>query len=78
MEEKELTDIDKVAMAEAYRVFQLLPLDEQAKIPEDFVDRLILYGDFKKVKPFKNKEEMQNYDLSDEAMYLIMYMCTFK
>ena len=78
MEEQKITDVDKIAMAEAYRVYQLLPLDEQAKIPEDFVDRLVLYVDFKKVKPFKNKEEMMSYNLSDEAMYLIMYMCTFK
>ena len=83
MEELKLLDSldikedDKIAMAEAYRVYEFFQDEEKEKIPEDFVETLLYFGDFKKVPPFKNLQEMKEAKLSQKAKYLLMYMCTF-
>ena len=64
-------------MAQAYRVYELLTPEERANIPSEFIDTLVFYGDFDSVKPFTSKKDMLDYNLSDKALYLVMYMCTF-
>ena len=78
LSELNITDEDKVAMAEAYRVYELFQDEEKEKIPDNFVETLLYFGDFKKVKPFANVEEMKNANLSLKGKYLLMYMCTFE
>ncbi|MBR3280343.1 MAG: hypothetical protein IKI57_00655 [Clostridia bacterium] len=67
----------RINMAQAYRVYEMLTPEERAKIPSEFIDTLVYYGDFDSVKPFSSKKDMLDYKLSDKAMYLVMYMCTF-
>jgi hypothetical protein len=69
---------DTIAMAEAYRVYELLNDEDKAKIPEDFVNRLLYYGDFKTVKPFESMKVVEDGNISKEGLYLVMYMCTYK
>jgi hypothetical protein len=77
--EKEILEIkDTIAMAEAYRVYELMEDHEKEKIPQDFVNRLLYYGDFKKVGPFSSMKEVEEGNISKEGMYLVMYMCTYK
>ena len=75
--EGEFLEEDRIAMAEAYRAFEMLDENEREKVPADFIDTLLYYGDFTKVKKFKSAEEVDNYDFSRKAWYLILYMCTF-
>ena len=76
---KEILEVkDTIAMAEAYRVYELLNDEDKEKIPEDFVNRLLYYGDFKSVKPFSSMEELEKGNISKEGLYLVMYMCTYK
>ena len=77
MKAKELTKEDKIALAEAYRFYQMLIYDDQQKIPQDFIEFLKNNGDLDSVKPFESKEDALNAKLSQKANYLIMYMCTF-
>ena len=72
-----IKDDDKIAMAEAYRVYELFQDEEKEKIPEDFIETLLYFGDFKKVPPFASLDEMKKAQLSQKAKYLLMYMCTF-
>ena len=74
---EEVTSEDKVAMAQAYRFYQMLDCSDQDKIPKDFVDMLETFGDFEKVEPFKNVDEALKSNLNEKANFLIMYMCTF-
>ena len=67
----------RINMAQAYRVYELLTPEERANIPSEFIDTLVFYGDFDSVKPFTSKKDMLDYNLSDKALYLVMYMCTF-
>ena len=76
-EEVELLDEDRIAMAEAYRAFEMLDEIDKEKVPADFIDNLLSEGDFSSVKPFKTKKEVDEYEFSTKAWYLIMYMCTF-
>jgi len=78
MNENALNIDDKIAMAEAYRVYELLSPEDQGKIPEDFVNRLLYYGDFKKVKPYSSMEDIENGNISRNGLFLVMYMCTYK
>ncbi len=78
MDIKDITSEDKIGFAEAYRVYETMLPEEKELIPQDFIDKLIEYGDFDEVKPFASKEEALNYDFSKKGLYLIMYMCTFK
>ena len=68
---------DVLASTEAFRMFQMLDVAEREKIPADFVDKLLDSADLSLVPPFKNKDEVDNYEFSKKAWYLIMYMCTF-
>jgi len=72
-----ITDEDRMAMAQAYRAYELLTKEEKLKIPKTFTDTLLEYGNFKEVKPFKDKSEITVSNLSTKAKYLLMYMCTF-
>lgn len=74
---EEILEEDRIAMAEAFRVYQMLDDEDKEKVPADFVDTLFSEADLTKVKPFKSKEEADNYNFSRKAWYLIMYMCTF-
>ena len=76
--ELNITEEDKVAMAEAYRVFELLDDEEKEKIPAHFIETLLYFGDFKSVSPFSDIKELKRYSLSKKAKYLVMYMCTFE
>ncbi len=75
--DESVTDEDRIAMAQAYRAYELLTKEDKLKIPKTFVDTLLDFGNFKEVKPFKDKSEMTISDLSTKAKYLLMYMCTF-
>jgi hypothetical protein len=78
MDKSNITDEDRIAMADAYRVYELLSLEEQQDVPEDFINTLLYYGDFKNATPINSVEEaLKEGRLSKKAMYLIMYMCTF-
>ena len=78
MDHKDLTSQDRIAMAEAYRVYELLSLEEQSHIPQDFVDSLLRYGDFENTTPINSVDEaIEEGRLSKKALYLVMYMCTF-
>ena len=77
MPAEELLEEDRIAMAEAYRAFEMLDEYDKDKVPADFVDTLLSEGDFSKVRRFHSKEEVDNYNFSRKAWYLIMYMCTF-
>ncbi len=72
-----ITDEDRIAMAQVYRVYQLLTRDDKAKIPQEFVETLLEHGNFKEVKPFKDKSEINMTAFSQKAKYLLMYLCTF-
>jgi len=72
-----LLEEDRIAMAEAYRAFEMLDENDKEKVPVDFIDTLLDEGDFSKVKAFETKEEVDEYPFSKKAWYLIMYMCTF-
>lgn len=68
---------DKIAMAEAYRLYECLPLEDKKKIPQDFVETILTLGDFDSVKKFENRQEIDDYQFTEKGKYLIMYMCTF-
>ncbi len=75
--EVKLKEEDRIAMAEAYRAFEMLDENEKEKVPADFIDNLLAEGDFLSVKPFKTRKEVEEYPFTKKAWYLIMYMCTF-
>ena len=72
-----IEDGDKLAMAEAYRLYETLPIENQNRIPSDFINTLLALGDLKSVKRFETRQEIDDYKFSEKAKYLIMYMCTF-
>ncbi len=73
-----LQEDDKIAMAEAYRAYEILDYDDREKIPSDFVETILKYGNLLAVKPFASKEEFENYNFSIKGKYLLMYLCTFE
>ncbi len=75
--DRNITAEDRIAMAEAYRVYELLEDKDKEKIPTHFVETLVYYGDFKKVLPFENEKDYENYEMSPKGKHLLMYMCTF-
>ena len=75
---EELKNEDKLALAEAYRVYEMLSGPEQEKIPEEFVNVLLNYGDLSLVKPLDPSKELSEQNISKRGMYLVMYMCTFE
>jgi hypothetical protein len=73
----ELTYEDRVAMAEAYRVYQMLSCREKAKIPSKFISFIEQNAELGAVKPFKSKSDALKAFISEKANYLLLYMCTF-
>lgn len=76
MTNEELKKEDKIALAEAYRVYELLSGPEQERVPRDFVETLLNYGDLTLVKPLDPNKNLEEQNLSKRGMYLVMYMCT--
>ncbi len=74
---KELTYEDRVAMAEAYRVYQMLSNRDKAKIPSKFISFIEQNAELGAVKPFKTKSEALKAFISEKANFILMYMCTF-
>ena len=72
-----LEEEDKIAMAEAYRLYECLPIEDKRKIPAKFVDTIFTLGDLETVKRFENRQEINEYKFSEKGKYLLMYMCTF-
>lgn len=75
---EELKKEDKLALAEAYRVYEMLSGPEQEKIPRDFVNILLNYGDLTLVKPLDPNKDLSEQNLSKRGLYIVMYMCTFE
>lgn len=69
---------DQLALAEAYRFYEILSGPEQEKIPEKFVNALISYGDLNLKGPLNPLKSLEEQNLSKKGLYLIMYMCTFE
>lgn len=78
MNYEELKNEDKLALAEAYRVYELLDGPDKEKIPEEFVETLLSYGDLSLVKPLDPAKSLEEQNLSKRGLYLVMYMCTFE
>ena len=78
MNDKELKEEDKLALAEAYRVYELLEDTEKEKIPEEFVQAMLNYGDLSLVKPLDASKPLEEQNLSKRGLYWVMYMCTFE
>lgn len=78
MDYEKLKNEDKLALAEAYRVYELLSGPEQEKIPEEFVNILLNYGDLSLIGPLDPNKDLENQNLSKRGLYLVMYMCTFE
>lgn len=73
---EELEKEDKLALAEAYRVYELLSDSEKQKVPQDFVDTLLYFGDLRLVKPLDPSKKLADMNLSERGLYITMYMCT--
>ena len=78
MTNEELQKEDKLALAEAYRVYELLDGPDQEKITKEFVNTLFNYGDLSLVKPLDPAKPLNEQGLSKRGLYLVMYMCTFE
>ena len=72
----ELRAEDKLALAEAYRVYEILEGADKDKIPEEFVDSLLYYGDLRLVGQLDPKKTLKEQNISRLGMYIVMYMCT--
>jgi len=73
---EDLKKEDKIALAETYRVFELLNGPSKERIPREFVEILLDYGDLNAVPPFDAEKSLKDFNLSKRGKYLIMYMCT--
>lgn len=73
---EELKQEDKLALAETYRVYELLSPEEKEQIPDDFVEVLLDYGDLSLVPPFDPLKSLKDFNISKRGQYLILYMCT--
>ncbi len=73
----ELRTEDKLALAEAYRVYEILEGADKDKIPQEFVDSLLYYGDLRLVGPLDPEKSLKEQNISRLGMYIVMYMCTF-
>lgn len=74
--DKNLNLKDKRALAEAYRVYEILKGPDKDKIPYEFVEMLLYYGDFRLVPPLDPEKSLEEQNISKNGMYLVMYMCT--
>ncbi len=77
VDENTINEEDRIAMAETYRIYQFLNDEEKNKIPHEFIETLVRFGDFLRVKPYGSKKEISMHNISQKARYLVMYMCTF-
>lgn len=73
---EELKKEDKLALAEAYRVFEILRPEEKEMIPKEFVNTLLDYADLSLVKPLDPTKKLKDQNLSKQGLYIVMYMCT--
>lgn len=73
---EELKNEDKLALAEAYRVYELLRPEEKELIPKKFVDTLLDYGDLSLVNRLDSSKSLKDLNLSKLGLYIVMYMCT--
>lgn len=71
-----LTLEDRIALAEAYRVYELLEDTEKEKIPPAFVGRLFDYGALDLVPPFDPTKTLKDFQLSERGKYIVLYMCS--
>ncbi|MBO5142455.1 MAG: hypothetical protein J6C46_05580 [Clostridia bacterium] len=78
MSYSEINIDDKLALAEAYRVYEMLNGSEQEKIPSEFVDLLLTHGDLSLIGPLDSQKSLEEQNISKYGKYLIMYMCTFQ
>ncbi len=78
MDKEKWTKEDRIALAEAYRVYELFEDTEKEKIPQEFVQTLLEYGDLSLVKPLDASKRIEEQNLSKRGLYLVMYMCTFE
>lgn len=69
---------DSLALAEAYRVYELLNDEDKERIPEKFVEILFSYGDLSLVGPLDPSKSLKEFNLSKRGRYLVMYMCTLR
>lgn len=76
MKFENLTQEDKIALAETYRVYELLEDTEKERIPEEFVEMIFNYGDLSLVPPLDSEKKLIDFNLSKQGKYLVMYMCT--
>ena len=76
--EEALSYEDRVAMAEAYRVYQMLSFEEKAKIPSDFISFIEENAELGAIEPFKTKTDALKAFVSEKANFILMYMCTFE
>ena len=75
---EDLKNEDKLALAEAYRVYELLNDEDKEQIPEEFVEMLLYNGDLSLVKPLDPAKSLKDFNLSKKGQYLVMYMCTLQ
>jgi len=68
---------DRIAMAEAYRVYEILEPQEKMKVPPYFVNSLLKFADLSVVPPFEEKDSFSIDKLTQKGKYIVMYMCTF-
>lgn len=73
---KDLNMEDKLAFAEAYRVYEILNGPDKDRIPSEFVDALLYYGDLRLVGPLNPEKSLKEQNISKLGMYIVMYMCT--
>lgn len=67
---------DRLALAETYRVYELLAPEEREQIPDEFVQMLINYGDLSLVPRLDPTKSLKDFNLSKRGQYLVLYMCT--
>lgn len=75
---EDLKNEDKLALAEAYRVYELLNDEDKEQIPEEFIEMLLNNGDLSLVKPLDTSKSLKDFNLSKRGQYLVMYMCTLQ
>ena len=66
-----------IGISEAYSMYCLLPEDAQAKIPEEFVEKLKKYANPDLGYPIETVYSLKSNKLSNEGVKLMAYMCSF-
>ena len=75
---EELKNEDKLALTEAYRIYEILNDEDKEQIPKDFVEILLNYSDLSLVSPLDPSKSLKEFNLSKRGQYLVMYMCTLQ